>query len=748
MQPVTSQPERLAQYDIVETLAQGHSGWVFYKGFDPILRRSAALRAIPRRLLENYGAAMIARLQNDVGAAARLHHPGIVGVYEYGEDSDWAFIATEYVEGSCLKEQNRISLADAVSLIVEVLSALDFAHNQGVVHRDLKPSNLLITEKGNIRIANFGVAELNAGTPGYMSPEQLTGSPVDRRSDLFSAGIVFYELLTGVSPFAGPAENLVQRVCKEKERPPSDIHGDLPRGFDLVCARALAKSAQERYANARLFSEGVREAFENTFAAPPGRAVSHETVLTATLPRPQAEPASASAPRIPERSQKDSPVPASKWDEATLRTVEKQLAVFMGPLARIIVKDAASRTTDLARLYLLAAESLKQESERRTFLAQRAGAIPSTPPQNEPSKAPPPSGTAKPPAPDPTQRAVTPEVRPTPNPIPAARTPVPVKPAPAAKVELNSSSRAPSKPDVPPVARPEIKPVAKPEVVSAPKPPAKPAVPDAAARIEELIGKQPDTLAGYLHDDPPQLEEVIHAFVASVQALIAMHATDSRKEALTPQSICFDRLGKATIQSLQPTVTRGTSSGAGNPRYAAPEIFAEKSSGADSTMAGAQVYALGVMFYEILLGKRLFGKTFADQRTDLDWLRWHADLESRAPQLKSLLPDYPVALSDLVESMMEKRAEKRPADLDAILSRMRGIAQRANKTVVLGKTAAKNVAVQPGSKASSAPRKKSRKGLVALLLFLLVLAGGGFFLWQNPDYFRTVIAPLLHLPTN
>ncbi|MGC2194506.1 MAG: protein kinase [Terriglobales bacterium] len=755
MQPATSQPERLAQYDIVEALAQGHSGWVFYKGFDPILRRNATLRAIPKHLLENYGAPMIARLQNEVGAAARLHHPGIVGVYDYGEDSDWAFIATEYVEASCLKERSRISLADAVSLIVQVLGVLDFAHSQGVVHRDIKPSNLLITEKGTIRIANFGVAELNAGTPGYMSPEQLTGSPVDRRSDLFSAGVVLYELLAGVSPFAGPPENLVQRVCNEKERPPSEINPELPRGFDLVCAKALAKTAHERYPSARLFSEGVRDAFENSFASPPGRTISHETVLTATLPRNQVEPAPAAAPPRRDGLKVSSPAPASRWDEATLRTVEKQLAEFLGPLARIVVKEAASKAADLERLYALAAESLKKGDERRAFLEQRTGTTQSTA-QSAASKTPSQGGNkAKPVTPDPTQRAVAPEVPPTPKPVSIPKPLVPPKPAPAAKVELNPGSKIPFKPEAPPVAIPEAKPVAQPGMVakpqakpdSMPRPVPVPAAPDVAARIEGLIGKQPDTLAGYLHDDPSQLEEVIHAFVASVQALIAMHSTDGRKDALTPQSICFDRLGKATIQSLQPNVTRGTSSGAGNPRYAAPEIFAEKSSGADS-MPGAHVYALGVMFYEILLGRRLFGKTFADQRTDLDWLRWHADLESRAPQLKSLLPDYPVALSDLVESMMEKRAEKRPADLESILSRLRGIAQRANKTIVLGKTAAKSVAPKPASKGSSTPRKKSRAGLVAMLLFILVLAGGGFFLWQNPDYFRTVIAPFLHLGTN
>ncbi len=768
MQTATSQPERLAQYDIVATLAQGHSGWVFYKGFDPILRRHATVRAIPKRLLENYGTAMAARLQNEVAGAARLHHPGIVGVYEYGEDADWAFIATEFVEGSCLKEHSRVSVADAVSLMVQVLSALDFAHTQGIVHGDIKPSNLLVTQQGNIRIANFGLTELNPGTPAYMSPEQLAGAAADRRSDVFSAGVVFYELLTGASPFAGPPENLVHRVRTEKERIPSDVNAELPRTFDAVCSQALAKSAQERYPTARSFSDAIRDAFESTFSSSPSRAVSNETFMTATFPRPAVEPDFGVTPRNKDGAKLPTPAANSRWDEATLRTVEKHLAAFMGPLAKIIIKDAASKATDLVQLYKLASESLKQEDDRRAFLAQRNGPV-AAGGASEAPKAAPQDSKPRPAAAEP-QRPVTP-LTPNNSSLPVARPitppkPVPApgvvpspRPVPAAKVEPASEVRSQAKSPVVSIPKPEAQPVAKPEVVSAQKPPAKPSppgpraapkpqVPEAVARIEALIGKQPDTLAGYLHDDPAQLEEIIHAFVASIQAVIAMNATGNKKEALIPQSICFDRLGKATIQTLQPTVTRGTSGGAGNPRYAAPEIFSEKSSGSDAAMAGAHVYALGVMFYEILLGRRLFGKTFADQRTDLDWLRWHADLESRAPQVKSLLPDYPVALSDLIESMMEKHADKRTTDLESILSRMRGVAQRANKTLVLGKAGLKEVIAKPAKKPASAAKKKSKLGWVVLLLFIIILAGAGFLLWQNPDYYRTVIAPLLHLQTN
>jgi hypothetical protein len=155
------------------------------------------------------------------------------------------------------------------------------------------------------------------------------------------------------------------------------------------------------------------------------------------------------------------------------------------------------------------------------------------------------------------------------------------------------------------------------------------------------------------------------------------------------------------------------------------------------------------MFYEILLGKRLFAKTFADQRTDLDWMRWHADLDSKAPSLKSMLPDYPTALSDLVESMMEKHAEKRPANLESIQSRLREIAQRANKTIVLAKKPQAKERAPGIATKIIAPKKPRKNTWLWVLVFILALAaGGGIWLFENPDVFRTVMAPLLHLFTN
>jgi len=271
-----------------------------------------------------------------------------------------------------------------------------------------------------------------------------------------------------------------------------------------------------------------------------------------------------------------------------------------------------------------------------------------------------------------------------------------------------------------------------------PTPAAAQVTPEMAARLEQLLGKQPPTLAGYLQDSTPELDRVVSAFVSTVRALIAIDEAKGKSDALIPQNIHFDQLGKATIQA-PPSSSAQATTVMSNPRYAAPEMFSEKAAAADSSTNAANVYALGVMFYEILLGRTLFERTFPDQRNDIDWMRWHADLESKAPALKSLLPDCPAALSDLLESMMEKHVEKRPTDLNEILGRLRSVAQRANKTVVLQRPAAAEAPVPASGNVSPAKRKMN---WLNPILFLLVVGGlgwVGYRVWQDPDFLNQVV---------
>ena len=222
-------PERLGKYEIKGALGKGAMGTV-YKAFDPHIERFVAIKTIRKDLVEpELAAQYMARFKNEAKAAGRLHHPNIVGVYEYGEDDAVTFIAMEYVEGAGLREylNRRVSFdfAQLVELMDQLLNALEFAHSRGVVHRDIKPSNLIVTNQGVLKVADFGIARVDRtdltmvgmliGTPMYMSPEQCRGLDVDSRSDLFSAGVVLYELLTGEKPFRGNMEAITYKICHE-----------------------------------------------------------------------------------------------------------------------------------------------------------------------------------------------------------------------------------------------------------------------------------------------------------------------------------------------------------------------------------------------------------------------------------------------------------------------------------------------------------------------------------------------------
>jgi serine/threonine-protein kinase len=740
------------------------------------------LRAVVKDPHDEEVASIINQFQNQARASTSLRHPGIVSVYEYGEEGNVAFLVTDYVEGCALKERLRVPITDALSIIVQLLNALAYAHEKGAIHGSIRPSHLILTSKGELRITEFG----NAVQPDpagalYASPEQLQGSTVDTRSDIFSAGILLYELLTGVHPFAGPAENVAQRVCTERERIPSEVNPNVPSAFDAACVKSLAKAKGERYSSAREFGDDLQAASSSAFGSPVPELVSNQTVVSIFLSslRGQSRRRSTTTPEAPKSQPKQpGPVARVKFDDTTLRKVEKQLAVFIGPLARVVVREAASKTSDLDELYSLAAESLEKEEHRNAFLDRKAETGSSqgkrSLPRQVPSLLSPDSATA-------TLGAA--EIVPRPKPVfnqpsaPVSKTPV-SSPRPAERPPLDESPRregqisgnmaAPSRgaPEQAPKAsqQSEAIPELKPQFPAPPSTPraaedkkapgvdaktegessASPKIEfDMTSRLEELLGKQPESLAGYLRDNPPPLDEVIHALIASVEAVAATYASGGKIEGLVPQNICFDRLGKATVQNTQSGFTQSTSGSGvvGSPRYSAPEIFAEKSGGQDSAATAATVYALGFMFYEILLGKKLFRKTFSRQRTELEWLRWHADQKSKAPTLKSLLPDYPAALSDLLESMLEKNPEKRTADLETIVSRLRVIAQQANRTIVMRKPSA----ASPKPAVPAAQVKKSRRGLlVVLIVFALLLATGAFVVWQNPALIQLMISRFSH----
>jgi serine/threonine-protein kinase len=248
---------------------------VVYEAYDPLIKRVVALKTIRSdRLAGEESSSVVARFRREAQAAGRLSHPNIVSIYDFGEDGGVWFIALEFIKGRELKEyfetDERFGIPDIVRIMSQILDALDYSHRQGVIHRDIKPANIFLLENGSVKVADFGIAHIETsnltqvgtvlGTPSYMSPEQIMGLPVDGRSDLFSAGVILYQFLTGERPFAGSATTTMQKILKEDPLPPTSLNVQAPAAMDAVMRRALAKRPDERFQTAQEFAAAIRAA--------------------------------------------------------------------------------------------------------------------------------------------------------------------------------------------------------------------------------------------------------------------------------------------------------------------------------------------------------------------------------------------------------------------------------------------------------------------------------------------------------
>ena len=374
-------PLHLGKYEITNELGKGAMG-VVYKGFDPHILRAVAIKTIRKDLVTSDVENILARFEHEARAAGRLSHPGIVAVYEYGEDGDIAYIVMEYVEGHDLSEYFargiKFSSDDTVSIMVQLLDALGHAHEQGVVHRDIKPANIILTSAGRLKVTDFGIAHIYSseltqvgmimGTPSYMAPEQFQGAAIDGRCDLYSVGVLLFQLLTGQKPFQGSYEQMAYSACHSPAPLPSSVvPNQLSEQFDNIVAKALAKKPDDRFASAQLFKDALLAAFTSPVAA----TVSEETrIIDARAASPlssQTQPKTV----LTGSGSTDKSLPPPGWDQSVLKTVEQQLAVFVGPFARIMIKKAATSTTDLDVLYTKLAGELENVEERKAFLNAR-----------------------------------------------------------------------------------------------------------------------------------------------------------------------------------------------------------------------------------------------------------------------------------------------------------------------------------------------------------------------------------------
>jgi eukaryotic-like serine/threonine-protein kinase len=261
------------RYEILDELGKGAMG-VVYKAKDPLIERQVAIKTINLAMDPDEMAEYEARFYQEAKAAGGLNHPNIVTIYDIGKSGTIAFMAMEFLEGrevrAMLAEHKPLPVSQAVNIAAQVAEGLAFAHEHGVVHRDIKPANIMVVRDGLAKITDFGIARMRTsdvrtqtgiilGSPKYMAPEQIAGKRADHRSDIFSLGVVLYEMLTGRAPFDG--ENMTAIMLQTlnfQPEPPSSVNPEVPQFLDFVVAKLLSKRPDDRYQDGKELAADLR----------------------------------------------------------------------------------------------------------------------------------------------------------------------------------------------------------------------------------------------------------------------------------------------------------------------------------------------------------------------------------------------------------------------------------------------------------------------------------------------------------
>jgi len=287
--------QTVGRYEITGELGRGAMG-VVYKAMDPTIGRVVALKTMRLDVHGLDAQEMVRRFQNEARASGVLNHPNIVTIYDAGERDGIFYIAMEFIEGTTLHEllaeKRVLPTEEVLQLARQICRGLDYAHSNGIIHRDVKPANIMITANGTVKIMDFGIAKSGGqvtntgqvlGTPNYMAPEQVKGRPLDGRSDLFSLGVILYEMLTGEKPFVGQnVTTIIYKIVNENPITPRDLDVTVHPGLSAIVTKALAKAPDDRYQSG---ADLVRD-LENYKLAGPARSGS----TTAIGPVPAQQP--------------------------------------------------------------------------------------------------------------------------------------------------------------------------------------------------------------------------------------------------------------------------------------------------------------------------------------------------------------------------------------------------------------------------------------------------------------------------